>query len=52
METLNLSTNQLAAIFNANPPESPDEIAAFGLPAPRPSWVRPEALRLFDDGDE
>ena len=49
METVNLETGELTPIFNANPPESPDEFPAFGLPAPRPSWVLPTEVRLLEE---
>lgn len=44
METLNLDTNELTAIFNANPLD-------FGLDAPRPDWVRPAEIRTNDQTD-
>jgi hypothetical protein len=53
METYNLATQEFNAIFNGNPAPSPDDLAPFGLPAPRPTWVLPEAQRLIEDtGDE
>jgi len=51
MESYNLDTGQFTAIFNANPPDSPDEYPGFGLPAPRPTWVFPTEIRLIDQTD-
>jgi hypothetical protein len=49
MESYNLNTGEITAIFNANPPPSPDEFPSWGEEAPRPSWVLPEEQRLLDD---
>jgi hypothetical protein len=47
LETINLATREFKAIFNANPPPSPDPaLSAWGLVAPRPSWVLPVERRL------
>jgi hypothetical protein len=46
METVNLSTGALNAIFNAAPCPNPDPtLPCFGLPAPRPTWVVPAEQR-------
>jgi hypothetical protein len=51
LETVNLQTQALTAIFNANPPPSPDTALAFGLAAPRPDWVLPAELRTDEQID-
>ncbi len=51
METVNLDTQALTAIFNANGPPSPDSLPAFGLAAPRPDWVLPTEVRTEDQTD-
>ncbi|MCA9216620.1 MAG: hypothetical protein KDB27_26300, partial [Planctomycetales bacterium] len=51
METVNLETGELTPIFNANPPESPDDFPSFGLAAPLPSFIAPGNVRLIDDPD-
>ena len=48
-EKVNLETGEITPIFNANPPESPDEFPSFGLAAPRPNFILPEKVRLLDD---
>ncbi len=48
-EKVDLGSGEITPIFNANPPESPDEFPSFGLAAPRPSFVLPEKIRLLDD---
>ena len=50
-EKVNVGTGEITPIFNANPPESPDEFPSFGLAAPRPSFVLPDKVRLIDDPD-
>ena len=46
METVDLATRALKGIFNAAPCPNPDPtLPCFGLPAPRPAWVRPEIQR-------
>jgi len=46
MEAVNLTTRVATAVFNADPCPNPDpSLPCFGLPAPRPGWVRPVARR-------
>jgi hypothetical protein len=53
MEKINLATQTLTGVFNANPPEVPDMSVAleFGLPAPFPDWVLPDHPRRDDEDD-
>jgi hypothetical protein len=53
MEKINLATQQFTAIFNANPPVTPDTSVAleFGLPAPFPDWVLPDHPRTDEEND-
>src|SRR5688572_7406491 len=46
METVDIQTGALNAIFNADPCPNPDpSLPCFGLVAPRPSWVLPVERR-------
>ena len=46
MESINLTTLAATAIFNTDPCPNPDPtLPCFGLTAPRPTWVLPEARR-------
>jgi hypothetical protein len=52
METINLDTQAMAAVFNANgPPVGTDNVPVFGLPAPRPDWVLPAERRTDQQED-
>lgn len=42
LESVNLTTGVMTAVFNADPCPNPDPmLPCFGLPGPRPSWVLP-----------
>jgi hypothetical protein len=42
LETIDLTTRAVTAIFNADPCPNPDpSLPCFGLPAPRPDWLLP-----------
>jgi hypothetical protein len=53
MEKINLDTQQMTGVFNANPPVEPDTSIAleFGLPAPFPNWVLPDHPRTDEESD-
>jgi MYXO-CTERM domain-containing protein len=51
MEKINVDTQAMTGVFNANPPPSPDTALAFGLPAPRPTWVLPAEIRTDEQTD-
>ncbi|MFV2070247.1 MAG: hypothetical protein ACC645_25040 [Pirellulales bacterium] len=54
LETVDLDTGALTAIYNANGPNLPDPDNFFipgGLPAPRPSWVYPQTARTLAQTD-
>jgi hypothetical protein len=57
METYDLDAanpaNSVMAVFNANPPVTPDNSVAleFGLPAPLPDWILPPMPRTDDETD-
>jgi hypothetical protein len=51
MEKINLDTQVMTGVFNANPPPSPDTALAFGLAAPRPAWVLPAEIRTDQQTD-
>ena len=46
LETIDLASHALTAVYNADPCPNPDSsLPCFGLSAPRPSWVLPLARR-------
>jgi hypothetical protein len=46
MEKINLVTQAMTAVLNANPCPNPDpSLPCFGLPAPRPAWALPTERR-------
>ncbi|MBI3849867.1 MAG: hypothetical protein HY298_06195 [Verrucomicrobia bacterium] len=46
LETIDLATRTLSAVYNADPCPNPDPtLPCFGLSAPRPSWVLPVIRR-------
>lgn len=51
METVNLQTQVMTGVFNANGPPATDAAPVFGLPAPRPDWVLPAERRTAEQED-
>jgi hypothetical protein len=54
METYDLDTGDIVAVYNANPPPpdpAPNDISVWGLPAPRPDWVLPDPRRSVGQTD-
>lgn len=53
LESINLTTGMVTAVFNADPCPNPDPLLpCFGLPGPRPNWVLPVERRDSNQTDD